>query len=234
MSLLTIASNVAGEAGYGIPGSVVGNSDDTAVLLLKLINRAGGLLARKPWEILQKEYTFNLVNGTDNYAFPADLGYFQDYTIWDRNQFWAMRGGLNAQDWQALKSGIQSTTPRQRFRLKQGRIYIHPIPANTDTVVIEYISNQWAAVAASPATGSKTAFTLDNDVAIIDELLIEMDALWRFLNRKGMAYAEEKDQAERHLADLFGNDVPREPRNLGGDWEYPWPPIPTVPTTGYS
>lgn len=234
MTLLTICQNVAGEAGWGIPGSIVGNSDDTAVLLLKLANRSGGLLARKPWQMLQKEYTFPLVNGTDNYAFPTDYGYFQDYTIWDRNQFWALRGGLNGTDWQALKSGVQSTTPRQRFRIWKGRIYIHPIPANTDTLVIEYISNQWVAVAATPTVGSKSAFTLDSDVAIIDESIIEMDVLWRFLNRKGMAYAEEKDQAQRHIDDLFGNDAPREPRNFGGDQEYPWPPFPTVPTTGFS
>jgi hypothetical protein len=94
LSLLSICQNVAGEAGFGIPGTIVGNSDDTAVLLLKLVNRAGGLLARKPWQMLQKEYTFSLVNGTDNYAFPTDYGFFQDYTAWDRNQFWALRGGL--------------------------------------------------------------------------------------------------------------------------------------------
>lgn len=227
MTLLTIAANVCGEAGFGIPGSIVGNSDDTAVLLLKLVNRAGGLLARKPWQILQKEYTFPLVSGTDNYAFPTDLGYFQDYTIWDRNQFWAMRGGLSSQDWQALKSGVQSTTPRQRFRIWKGRIYIHPVPSSTDTIVIEYISNQWV-------TGSKSSMTLDADTAVIDEFTLEMDVLWRFLNRKGLAYAEEKDQAERRIADMFGNDVPREPRNFGGDQEYPWPPMPTQPVTGFS
>lgn len=232
MSLLTICQNVAGEAGFGIPGSIVGNTDDTAVLLLKLVNRAGGLLARKPWEILQKDYTFNLVNGTDNYAFPADLGWFQDYTMWDRNQFWALRGGLNATDWQALKSGVQSTTPRQRFRVWKGRIYIHPVPANTDAMVIEYISNQWST--GLPGPGPKSSMTLDADTALIDEFTLEMEVLWRFLNRKGMAYAEEKDQAERRIADMFGNDVPREPRNFGGDWEYPWPPMPTVPTTGFS
>jgi hypothetical protein len=63
VTLLTICQNVAGEAGFPIPGSVIGNTDDTAVLLSKLVNRAGGLLARKPWEILQKEYVFPLVNG---------------------------------------------------------------------------------------------------------------------------------------------------------------------------
>lgn len=227
MSLLTIAQNVAKEAGFSAPQTVVNNTDDTAVLLLALINRAGKLLARKPWEILQKEFTFNLVNAQAAYAFPTDLGYFQDYTLWDRTQFWAMRGGLNAQDWQALKSGVQSTTPRQRFRIKQGQIYIHPTPYNTDACVIEYISNQWV-------SGANVAFTADNQTALIDENVIEMDTLWRFLNRKGLSYAEEKDQAERFIEDLFGNDAPREPRNFGGDQEYPWPPFPTVPTTGFS
>lgn len=234
MSLLTLAQNVAKEAGFASPSTVVGNTDDTALMLLALANRAGKVLARKPWQTLQKEYTFNLVAAQASYAFPSDLGYFQDYTIWDRTQFWALRGSLSAQDWQAYKSGLQSTTPRQRFRIKAGALYIDPTPSSTDSMVIEYVSKFWVAPTATPTVGTKTAFTVDTDVSLIDEDTIEMETLWRFLARKGLAYAEEKDQAERYIADLFGNDAPHQPLNFGGDNEYPWPPLPTLPVTGYS
>lgn len=234
MTLLTVAQNVAQIAGVNAPTTIVGNSDQTAVQLLALINLSGKLLARKPWEYLQKEYTFSLVAAQAAYNFPTDLGYFQDYTIWDRTQFWALRGSLTATQWQIYKSGLQTTTPRQRFRIKQGQLYIDPTPSSTDSMVIEYISNQWVAVTATPTVASKAAYTLDTDVSVIDEMAIQMDALWRFLNRKGVAYAEEKDQAERYIAELFGNDAPREPIDFGGDYNYPWPPLPTLPVTGYS
>lgn len=143
MTLLTIAQNVAKEAGVSPPSAVVGSTDATAVQLLALINRTGKLLARKPWEYIQKEYTFSLVASQAAYNFPADLGYFQDYTMWDRSQYWNLRGSLTATAWQAYKSGLQTTTPRQRFRVKQGQIYIDPTPSITDSMVIEYVSNQW-------------------------------------------------------------------------------------------
>lgn len=234
MTLLSVAQTVAKEAGFASPGSVIGNSDDTAVLLLAMINRSGKLLARRAWQVLQKEYTFSLVVSQAAYDFPADYGWFQDYTFWDRDNFWQLRGSLNAQQWQGYKSGIQSTTPRQRFRVKQGQIYIDPTPTDTDACVIEYVSKYWVAVTAAATVGVKTEFTIDTDVSIIPESLIEMDSLWRFLNRKGLAYAEEKDQADRHFAELFGNDAPREPLGFGGDDYLPWPPLPSVPVTGYT
>lgn len=234
MTLLSIAQTVAIEAGVSSPSAVVGSTDATAAQLLKLINRSGKLLARRPWEYLQKEYTFSLVASQAAYNFPTDLGYFQDYTIWDRTQFWALRGSLTATQWQTYKSGLQTTTPRQRFRLRQGQIYIDPTPSSTDSMVIEYVSKYWVAVTGAPTVPVQNAFALDTDVSVIDEDAIAMDTLWRFLNRKGLAYAEEKDQAEKYIAELFGNDVPREPINFGGDYLYPWPPLPTVPVTGYS
>lgn len=235
MTLLSVVQNVAKEAGFSAPASVIGNTDDTAVLILALANRAGKRLARKPWEILQKEYTFSTVASTASYAFPSDLGYFQDYTIWDRTQFWALRGSLSAQDWQAYKSGLQSTTPRQRFRIKAGLIFIDPTPSSIASIVIEYISNLWVAPTATPTVASKTGFTIDSDISLIDETVIEMDTLWRFLNRKGMAYEEERQEAQQHIADLFGNDAPRQPINFGGEYDsVQWPPLPTLPVSGYS
>lgn len=234
MTLLTICQTVASEAGFAVPASIVGNSDDTASLLFSMANRSGKVLAGRSWSILQKEYAFSQVAAQAAYNFPADLGRFLDYTFWDRTNFWNLRGSLNPQEWQRYKSGIQSTTPRQRFRVKLGQIYIDPTPTAADSLVIEYLSDYWVAVTAAPTVGAKSAFSLDTDVSLIDEDAIAMDTLWRFLNRKGLAYAEEKDQADRFIDELFANDTPKGPIYLGGDDMYPWPPLPSVPVTGYS
>lgn len=234
MTLLSIVQSVAKGAGFSAPASVIGNSDDTAVLILELANRAGTLLAKKPWSILQKEYTFNLVAAQATYAFPADYDKFLDYTMWDRTNFWALRGSLTPQEWQGYKSGIQSTTPRQRFRVKQGAIYIDPTPTTTDSMVVEYLSTYWVAPTATPTVGSKTAFTVDTDVSLIDELAIILDTTWRFLSRKGLAYQEEKTEAEDYIDSTFNDDTPKGPISLTGDCVFPWPPLPSVPVTGYS
>lgn len=192
------------------------------------------MLARRPWTRLQSEYSFSLVAAQAAYAFPADYASFLDFTFWNRAQYWQFRGSLSPQQWQGYKSGLTSTYPRQRFRVKQGQIFIDPTPTTADACVIEYLSKYWVAVTAAPTVGTKTEFTLDTDVPILDEVAIEMDTLWRFLNRKGLAYAEEKDQADRYINDAFGAEAPSQPVNFGGDDFGPWPPIPTLPRTGYS
>lgn len=232
MSLLTIVQGIAQEAGFPAPGSVVGNSDDTAQLILALANRSGTVLSQMSWQVLQKEYTFSFVAAQASYAFPPDLGFFQDYTAWDRTQFWEMRGSLSAQEWQRYKSGIMSTMPWQRFRVKAGAIYIDPTPSTTDSCVIEYVSSFWVAPTATPTVGTKAAFTVDTDVSLIDEEAIKMDTLWRFLSRKGLAYSEEKDQAQKYIEGLFGDDVPRTPLNFGNDFVL-WPPLPNLPISGF-
>ena len=229
MSLLTIATAVAQEAGFPTPGQVVGNSDDTAVLILALANRSGNVLAQKPWERLQKEHTFSLVASQASYAFPTDLGFFQDYTLWDRTAFWQLRGSLSAQEWQRYKSGITASAPRQRFRVWQNAIYLDPTPTTTDSMVVEYVSKNW--ISDSGGATFRSRFVTDNDLTLIPEEALMMDTLWRFLARKGLAYQEERDQAERYLASVFANDAPRVPINMGDDYG-PWPPIPSLPNTG--
>lgn len=229
MSLLTICQAAAGACGFAAPSTIVGSSDDTAVLLLRLLNKGGKKLAWKPWSVLQKEYTFSTVAAQPSYAFPADYGYFQDYTAWDRTQFWTLRGSLDASEWQRYKSGTQTTTPRTRFRIKGGAIYLDPTPAGIDALVIEYVSANWV----TDGVTTFSAFSTDTQTSLIDEDLLELDLTWRFLERKGLAYAEAKDEFDVVYESTFGRDVPKNPINIGIDNEV-WPPLPTLPNTGYS
>jgi hypothetical protein len=233
MSLLTICQNVAADCGFGAPSTIVGNLDSTAKMLLALINKSGKALARKPWQVLQKEYTFTTVNGTPSYALPTDYGWFQNDTCWDRTNYWQQRGSLSAEAWQWYKSGTQTTTPRTRFRVYGGLIFIDPTPTSANNFVVEYLSSYWVAPTATPTVGTKASFTLDTDVSLIDEYLIELDLTWRFLERKGLAYLEAKKEADDQIDSAMGADVPNNTVNQRGS-QIPWPPLPTVPVTGYS
>lgn len=229
MSLLTICQAAAGACGFAAPSTIVGSSDDTAVLLLRLINKGGKKFAWKPWQVLQKEYTFATVAAQASYAFPSDLGYFQDYTAWDRTQFWALRGSLSPSEWQRYKSGTQTTTPRTRFRVKAGAIFLDPTPGGVGNLVIEYVSKNWV----TDGVSFFNAFSVDTQTSLINEDLLELDLTWRFLERKGLAYAEAKDECDSVYESIFGRDVPKIPVNIGIDYEI-WPPLPTLPSTGYT
>ena len=229
MSLLTICRNACREAGFAVPGSIVGNTDDTAVLLLACANRAGKLLAKKPWQALQKEYTFSTVASTASYALPSDYGWIVNDTAWDRTNYWRLRQSLSALQWQEYKSGITASVPRSRMRVKGSLVFIDPTPSSTISMVYEYVSSKWV----TDGSSYFTEFSTDTQTSLISEELIELEVVWRFMNRKGVAYTEEKNTAEINIQLALAHDTPANAVNLAGSGGV-WPPLPTVPSTGYA
>lgn len=99
-----------------------------------------------PWPELQKETTFTLVTGQASYALPGDFDRVQNDTLWNRTQRWPLIGPLDPVLWQQYKSGLVTTLPRQRFRVKgwtDTQFFIDPTPTsaeNGQTIAFEYIS----------------------------------------------------------------------------------------------
>lgn len=228
MTLLTVCQSVARDSGFDAPASIFGNSDETAVQLLALANKAGEVLARKPWQNLQSEYPFQTAIGEPNVALPPGYRAFIDDTAWDRSNYWQLRGSLSPQEWQARKSGVIAQSPRSRFRLKGNFVVLDPTPAAILDMVIEYLDNRWV----TSAGNRLTSFQTDGDTVRFDEFLLQLDLTWRFLARKGLAYAEEKKEAEDQINLAMARDRPAVPANQAGRPQ-PWPPLPTVPVTGY-
>lgn len=219
MSLLTVVQAVAEEVGIDEPGAVATSTDKNVLQLMRLANRSGRILAKRNWAVLQKEHTFTTVNGTASYSLPSDFERFLDGTMWDRDQYWSLRGPLSPKEWQVYKSGlVASATVRSRFRVKPdtrvNKYFLDPTPSSALDHVFEYASNQW--VKDSGNTTGKTAYALDTDVSLIDEELIELDVLWRFLARKGMAYEEEYHEAMRQIDRAFAEDGGAAVLNMGG------------------
>lgn len=200
MTLLSLIRDVCDDTGIARPSTVIGSTDLTARRLLRLANKGGELLAqRAPWTLLQREHTFSLVSGTAAYALPSDYDRLIDDTLWDRTQYWALRGPLSASEWQVVKSGVAASGPRLRWRIKGSsatRFYLDPTPGadnNGDTVVIEYLSTSWCQ--SSGGTG-QSAWAADTDTGVLPESLLALDLTWRWKESKGDAYAEAKLEFE--------------------------------------
>ncbi len=209
MSLLTVAQAVAEEVGLPAPSVVASSSNKTAKQLFRLINRAGKLLAKKDWTILQKEHTFATVDGTASYDLPSDYARMLGGTVWNRDSYWQQRGPLSAKEWQVKKSAlVASASLRQNFRVKPdtrvNKFFIDPTPSAAEDCVFEYVSTDW--VKTTNNSDGKAAYSLDTDISLIDEELLELEAIWRFLSRKGFAYAEEKEEAVRAIDMAFASD----------------------------
>lgn len=209
MSLLTIAQAVLGEVVGHEPSSVAGNNDSMTKQVLRLINREGKILARMKWTIMQKEHTFNTVNGTASYDLPSDFGYLLENTAWDRTNYWAMRGNQTPAEWQIYKSAIiANQATRKRFRIKASdnvrKFFIDPTPSAAEALVFEYVRTTWCTDSAG--TTFRSAMTANDDVALVPEDIIELGAIWRFRKAKGLDYSEDFNTYQKELNKAFAQD----------------------------
>jgi hypothetical protein len=146
--------------------------------------------------------------GNESYAIPADADHFIQQTGWDRSFRWQLVGPLSAQEWQVLKSGISPTGPRLRYRIMDGLIFVNPVPASLDNLVMEYYSTGWC----QSATGApQTAWAADTDTPVLQDRLFTLGIIARFLNRKGFdstsAQREYDDAVEAAIGRAGGSRV---------------------------
>jgi hypothetical protein len=132
--------------------------------------------------------------GNESYPIPDDCDHFITQTGWDRSFRWQLVGPLSPQEWQVLKSGISPTGPRLRYRIMGGRIYVNPVPASLDNLVMEYYSTGWCQSAAGVA---QTGWLADTDTPVLQDRLFILGILARFLNRKGL----DSTSAQREFDD---------------------------------
>lgn len=150
VTLLSLAKQCAPRIGIPQPSSVVGNVDTNVMLLQMMIEQTAQDLTNEfEWPELQREWLFTLVANQPQYVVPDDFDRFQSQTFWNRTQRWPLIGPLDAVSWQAYQSGLLSTTPRQRFRIRvygnYAAIYLNGTPGtseNGQTCVFEYITRR--------------------------------------------------------------------------------------------
>jgi len=210
MTLLSIVQDAASEIGVPAPTTVIGSLDETAVQLLRLANRQGKHLAQRyNWEAITKEATFTTV-ATESQglvtAAASDFGRFVNNTMYDRTATKRVIGPLSEAEWQRDQA-LNAVPVDPTFRIRGGAILFNPVSAAGNTIAFEYISTQWVT--------SKTSFTADTDTAVISEDLITLGVIWRYLQAKGLSYAEEFREYEAQLHNLQAVDGSKPILNMG-------------------
>jgi hypothetical protein len=109
MSLLTICQTVAGQIPVAVPTSIIGNGDETAMLLLALAQDAGEALARKPdggWVDMITEFDFTTaatasdIPGTIENSGPGGVAQISGLTLG------SPANPVSANAWQAFGTGV--------------------------------------------------------------------------------------------------------------------------------
>lgn len=223
MTLLVIIQDAANEVGVDAPDTVIGNTDPNVVRLLALSNRGGKALARRyPWQELTKEFTHTTLAAESQGLVESIMpGFNWDvyHTIWNRTLQQSVDGPLFPREWQHLKAmGISGPYPQ--FRIREKTLRCIPTPTAGQTFAGEYVSRYWCQ--SSGGTG-RDRWAADDDTGVLNEDLLTLDLIWRWKASQGLAYAEEKQEAEIQINQAMAVNGSNRILNLEGDTdEFPF------------
>lgn len=165
MTVLSVAQDIAARLQLTQPTTLLSVTDANTILIKTLMKQAvSDLVSEFAWPELQKIYSFTLIAGQDSYALPTDMERTLTETLWNTTQRWPLNGPLTAREWQTYKSGLVTTIPRQRFRIKgwtNKQFFIDPVPTSSEAsqiIVFEYVTSLGIRPTAWTAS---TAFTLN-------------------------------------------------------------------------
>jgi hypothetical protein len=206
MTYLSIVQNACDELSQPRPMAVAASTDQQIVQLRALVNRAGKDLAdRYPWQALRQEFNFTTTATEAQPAtmIPADFLHWVPNSFFNRSTRRPIVGPITPQQWQWLKARVAYASIYLAWMERANQFLIIPTPPAGQNVYGEYMSKNWALSAGGTP---QNQFVADADTTFLDEDLITLGAIWRWLQRKGLDYAEAMSDYERMLERAMGHD----------------------------
>jgi hypothetical protein len=208
MTLLTICQDAANEIGVPSPNAVIGSTDTTAIQLLAAANREGkNLVTGYDWEVLVKEENHTAIANESQgrlSAIATDFERFSNNTMWNRTSDRKFYGPLNNTEWQTLKGSVQSGITNY-FRIRGGKLLMNPVPTVGDAIYFEYISEWWVDTTGN-GDANANRYAADANTTILDENLITLGVIWRFLKQKGLPYDNQLQEYQIKLFEKQAKD----------------------------
>lgn len=193
MSLLSICKSVLAETGWPVLSTIASNSDATAQQIFAIANTELEALSEQfSWPHLEVEYNFATVAGQAVYLWPADFRVLAPQSVFDKAQYYELKGSTGMQFWELLKYGKLGQLNRARYRtvypLGAPGIEMTPAPTGINPLVAVYYSDEYA----RQQDGTSVArYSTDTDVSKVPERYIQMGVKWRFRRAKGLDYSAE-------------------------------------------
>ena len=205
MTLLTICQNAAVEVGYPEPSTIINNTDATANQLLKLVNRLGNQIVRAyQWQALVTETSFTTQAQEEQASLPADFHRFINDTMYNRDENRKVYGPNSSQVWQ-LDNSFITARAYDTYRIRNNKILFEPDPEAGQSVYYEYVSNYWVDTDAD-GVGEASEFAADSNASLIDEEVLTLGLVYRFLRAKGFAWQDAFQEYRVELQNAMAQD----------------------------
>ena len=218
MTLLTICQDASKEIGVPSPTAVIGSSDITNIQLLAAANREGkNLVAGYDWQTLIKEEAHTTLaaesQGTMT-AIASDFLRFSNDTMWNRTTDRKYYGPLNNSQWQRLKASVSSGITNY-FRIRGNSLLFHPAPPAGQSVYFEYVGKNWVDTNGD-GSANATSYAADSNTTVLDEDLITLGVIWRFLKQKGLPYDNQFQEYRLKLSEKQSKDGAKQIIRMAG------------------
>ena len=225
MSLLTLVQAACDRLGIPMPGAVMSSGDDTIRVMRALATQEGRELARRvAWQNLTKEHSFTtFAMEAQPGAIPADFDRFINETAWNYTQNRSLIGPVDPQQWQQLKASLVGP-PWLHFRQRGNAFLIIPNPPAGENIRFEYVSRFWVDTSDNV---NADAWKKDTNVALIDEELITLGIIWRWLKRNRLPYNDELQEYQVQVNQAIGRDGGKRTVSMGGQYD-PAPRVPSI------
>ena len=209
MSLLSVVQRACSKSQLPRPSAVIGNQNPQIVELLNYANIEGSELAQAiPWQELITETTFtSLAQAVQTGAIPSDFDRMVPESLYNRTLRRKILGPISPQEWQERQAFPAALTVQWLFRIRGDQLLITPTPPAGNTCAFEYVSNLWCAT--SDGVTNKAAYTLDTDIARIDETIIAIGVELRWKKAQNLPWDDVQkayqDQIQKYATKQAGS-----------------------------
>lgn len=189
MTLLSALNDVQRLTSLPVTAAIVGNSEESQQLLLALARQAAQAMVRKKvWPVLQGEHVFaSTAAALQVGGLPTGYDRMVKASFWNRTTRRRVMGPVTTEAWQRLNSSPGANAGVQYFRAMRGGLYVYPTPTAGQSMAYDYVSKY----AIEDSVGAdKESFTADTDVYLFGDQALKLDVRWRYLQEKGLEYAE--------------------------------------------
>jgi hypothetical protein len=205
MTLLSVIQDTCERLSLVVPDAVETSTDRQVRQLAALLNQQGkDMVDSYAWQVLVTEQTFVTTATPEQVgSVPADWDRFIPNSFFNRTTRRGVYGPITPQRWQAIQAQPIFNMVYLSFRQRTGEFLMVPTPPAGQTIAYEYVSKNWA----QRADGTPiNRMVRDDDFSLLDEEVLTLSIMWRFLRGKGLDYAEEMATYERALETLSARD----------------------------
>jgi len=149
MTIATVITNVANEAGYTVESNILTSTETTTKQLVAIANRINrDIFEAYLWPKCFASGSFTLASGVDTYALPAAFSHYHYETFWNSSTRWRILGPMTEQEVAEIRGFGLNTAVYQRYQIRglsNNEIFISPTPGtqnNGDVCIFEYVADR--------------------------------------------------------------------------------------------